>query len=261
MTKTGLLRSALATLVALSIGVGFSAAQKQTHVVIMHTNDIHGHVLPENGAGGLAMIAAMVKQAKPDLLLDAGDMFTGTLLSDTFHGEPVMALMNRMGYRASILGNHEFDYGLGMLRIRVKQAKFPILSANVVLPYKDVGQTTVIEVKGIRFGIVGLTTEEAPITTHPKFMKNVTVRELVKTLEETLPQLQARSDFIIVLGHLRADEELRIARAFPAINLIIGGHIGELAEPIREKNTMIVRTGDSANTSGAWIWTLRTAIL
>src|SRR6476661_8620837 len=75
----------------------------QTHVVLMHTNDIHGHVLPENGVGGLAIIAAIVKQQHPDLLLDAGDMFTGTLVSDTFFGEPVIAVMNRMGNRASIL--------------------------------------------------------------------------------------------------------------------------------------------------------------
>src|SRR4051812_46495653 len=73
------------------------SAAAPTHVVIMHTNDIHGHILPENGVGGLAVIAAIVKQQHPDILLDAGDMFTGTILSDTFHGESVMAVMNRMG--------------------------------------------------------------------------------------------------------------------------------------------------------------------
>ena len=53
----------------------------ETHVVLMHTNDIHGHLLPENGAGGLAIIAAIVKQQHPDMLVDAGDMFTGELVS------------------------------------------------------------------------------------------------------------------------------------------------------------------------------------
>jgi 5'-nucleotidase len=216
----------------------------QTHVVLMHTNDIHGHVLPENGAGGLAIIAAIVKKQHPDLLLDAGDMFAGTLVSDTFYGESVMAVMNRMGYQASILGNHEFDYGLKALRDRVRQAGFPVLSANVVLPFNDVGKTRVIQIKGIRFGIVGLTTEETPTTTHPKNVKDVQFLDVVRTLEQILPSLQKTSDFVIVLGHLAPPEELRVARAFPEIKLIISGHSHtELQQPIHESNALIVRTG------------------
>ena len=115
------------------------AGPTQTHVIIMHTNDIHGHVLPENEAGGLAMIATIVKQQRPDILLDAGDMFAGTVLSDTYYGESDLAVMNRMGFRASILGNHEFDYGLNRLRDRVREAGCPVLSANVVLPFDNVG--------------------------------------------------------------------------------------------------------------------------
>jgi len=214
-----------------------------THVVLMHTNDIHGHVLPENGDGGLAVIAAIVKQQRPDILLDAGDMFTGTLVSDTFYGESVMAVMNRMGYRASILGNHEFDYGLKTLRDRIRQARFPVLSANVVLPY-EVGKTRVIQARGIRFGIVGLTTEETPTTTHPKNVKEVRFLDVVSTLQQILPQLKKTSDIVIVLGHLAPVEELRLARAFPDIKLIVSGHSHtELQQPIRENGALIVRTG------------------
>ena len=219
-------------------------AAPQTHVVLMHTNDIHGHVLPEKGEGGLAVIAAIVKQQHPDILLDAGDMFTGTLVSDTFYGESVMAVMNRMGYRASILGNHEFDYGLKTLRDRVRQARFPVLSANVDLPYIDVGKTRVIPIKGIRFGLVGLTTEETPTTTHPKNVKDVRFLDVIRTLEQTLPRLKKSSDFVIVIGHLAPAEELRIARAFPEIKLIVSGHSHtELQQPIHESNAVIVRTG------------------
>jgi 5'-nucleotidase/UDP-sugar diphosphatase len=220
------------------------AGPTQTHVIIMHTNDIHGHVLPENEAGGLAMIATIVKQQRPDILLDAGDMFVGTVLSDTYCGESVIAVMNRMGFRASILGNHEFDYGLNTLRDRVREAGFPVLSANVVLPFDNVGKTRVIRAKGIRFGVVGLTTEETPTTTHPKNMKNVQLLDIVRALEKNVPQLRKTSDFVIVLGHLAPEEELRVARAFPEIKLIISGHSHkELPEPIRERDAMIVRTG------------------
>jgi 2',3'-cyclic-nucleotide 2'-phosphodiesterase (5'-nucleotidase family) len=231
-------------LVILLLAVPSLAGTTQTHIVLMHTNDIHGHVLPENGAGGLAVIAAIVKQQHPDILLDAGDMFAGTLVSDTFNGEPVMAVMNRMGYRASILGNHEFDYGLKTLRDRVRQARFPVLSANVVLPYDDVGKTRVISIKGIRFGLVGLTTEETPTTTHPKNVKDIQFLDVVRTLEQVLPSLEKTSDFVIVIGHLAPAEELRVARAFPEIRLIVSGHSHtELQQPIHENNALIVRTG------------------
>jgi 5'-nucleotidase / UDP-sugar diphosphatase len=231
-------------LVVLLLAALSLTAAPQTHVVLMHTNDIHGHVLPEKGEGGLAVIAAIVKLQQPDLLLDAGDMFTGTLVSDAFYGESVMAVMNRMGYRASILGNHEFDYGLKTLRDRVRQARFPVLSANVVLPYDDVGKTRVIPIKGIRFGLVGLTTEETPTTTHPKNVKDVRFLDVIRTLEQTLPTLKKSSDFVIVIGHLAPAEELRIARAFPEIKLIVSGHSHtELQQPIHESNAVIVRTG------------------
>src|SRR5262245_11179141 len=243
MTRLRTLRSTLLGATLLLAGLALSGAV-QTHVVIMHTNDIHGHILPEKGAGGLAMVATIVKQQRPDILLDAGDMFTGSVLSDTSYGEPVIAVMNRMGFRASILGNHEFDFGLEKLRDRVRQAEFPVLSANVVLPFEGVGKTRVIRAKGIRFGIVGLTTEETPITTHPKNMTNVQVLDIVHALDENLPRLRKSSDFVIVLGHLTPEEELRVARAFPEIKLIIGGHSHkELVEPIRQRDTTIVRTG------------------
>jgi len=149
-----------------------------------------------------------------------------------------------MGYRASILGNHEFDYGLKTLRDRVRQARFPVLSANAVLPYDDVGKTRVIPIKGIRFGVVGLTTEETPTTTHPKNVKDVRFLDVIQTLEQTLPTLKKSSDFVIVLGHLAPSEELRIARAFPEIELIVSGHSHtELQQPIHENNALIVRTG------------------
>jgi len=241
------MRSVRAVRSTLFVGLLFAAffltGTTHTHVVLMHTNDIHGHILPENGAGGLAVIAAIVKQQHPDILLDAGDMFTGTLISDTFQGESVMAVMNRMGYRASVLGNHEFDYGLQTMRDRIRQARFPILSANVELPF-NIDGTRVFQVKGIRFGIIGLSTEETPTTTHPKNVNGVRFLDVVETVGQVLPTLHKACDFVIVLGHLTPEEELRVAKAFPEIRLIVSGHShSELQQPIRQNDTMIVRTG------------------
>src|SRR6266699_1555338 len=129
------------------------AAQTATHIVIMHTNDIHGQLLPKDGVGGIAEMAAIIRSAKPDLILDAGDISTGTFLSDEFKGEPTIQAMNKIGYTAGTIGNHEFDYGQAALRMRLREAKFPVLSANVESPIGEIKRYVVVTAKGIRFGI------------------------------------------------------------------------------------------------------------
>jgi 2',3'-cyclic-nucleotide 2'-phosphodiesterase (5'-nucleotidase family) len=105
------------TLVLLLVLIGtpaslwFAAAQTSTHVVIMHTNDLHGQLLPRGRVGRIAEIATIIRAAKPDLILDAGDISTGTFLADEFKGAPTIQAMNRIGYIAGTIGNHEFDYG------------------------------------------------------------------------------------------------------------------------------------------------------
>src|SRR5437868_7363416 len=154
-------------LVSPAAGLWF-AAQTPSHIVIMHTNDIHGQLLPKDGVGGIAQMATIIRSAKPDLILDAGDIFTGTFLSDEFKGAPTIQAMNRIGYTAGTIGNHEFDYGQDALRLRLREAKFPVLSANLITPIAQIKKYVVVTAKGIRFGIIGLTTEEVKTNSHPK---------------------------------------------------------------------------------------------
>src|SRR5437762_3839886 len=110
----------------------------ETHVVIMHTNDIRGHVLPGPDAAGSARLAAVVRQVKPDLMLDAGGMFAGSLISDTFLGAPVIDVMNAIGYDAAAVGANEFSFGINALTARTREANFPFLSANAESPIKEI---------------------------------------------------------------------------------------------------------------------------
>ena len=197
------------------------AAQPPTHVVIMHTNDIHGQLLPMDGIGGIAEIAAIIRSARPDLILDAGDISTGTFLADEFKGTPTIQAMNKIGYMASTIGNHEFDYGQAALRMRLREAKFPFLSANLQSPISEIRKFTVLTAKGIRFGLIGLTTEDVKTQSHPRNVGDVNVLDTVKTLEQLLPEVRTKSDFIIAMVHLEDAEEKRIASAFPEIRLII----------------------------------------
>src|SRR5216684_2164337 len=219
------------------------AAQAPAHIVIMHTNDIHGQLLPRNGVGGIAEVAAVIRSGKPDLILDAGDFSTGTFLADEFKGVPTIQAMNLIGYTSSTIGNHDFDYGQDALRVRLREAKFPVLSANIQTPLNGIKKYTVVTAKGIRFGLIGLTTEELKTKSHPKLVENVTVLDIVKTLEKLLPEVRSKSDFIIATVHLEDDEEQRLASAFPEIRLIIGGHNHVALGPIRLGQTLVAKTG------------------
>ena len=226
----------------LSLGVVVSA-QAPVHIVIAHTNDLHGQLVPRNGVGGIAEIGAVIRGMNPDLVLDAGDLFTGTFLSDEFKGEPTIRAMNRIKYTAGTIGNHEFDYGQAVLRMRLRDADFPFLSANVT-GISQVRKYTTVTVKGIRFGIIGVTTGELTTTTHPKNLGGVTVLDVVKAIEQVLPEVRRRSDFIIVTAHLTTEEEKRVAEAFPEIRLIIGGHVHNALGPIRVGETLVAKTGN-----------------
>ena len=222
----------------LALSSSLSAAP-ETHVVVMHTNDIRGHILPGPDAGGSARLATVVRQIKPDLMLDAGGILSGSLISDTFQGEPVVAAMNAIGYDAVAVGSGEFNFGLEALGARSRQANFLLLSANATSPVEEIQPAAIYNAQGIRIAVVGLTNE---ITGHPRNVKYVDVADPIRTLEDLLPRIQNRADAIIVLANVSRADEQRIARAFPEIRLIIGSH--EEAElPSRVGQTTIVGAG------------------
>ena len=225
-------------------------ASPPVQIVIMHTNDIHGQIESGSTTGGSAALATIVRRIQPDLMLDAGDMFTGSLISDRFAGQSVIDIMNAIGYDAAAIGNHEFDYGLGALRARGQQAHFPLLSANT-LSVEEVHDAAIFNAQGIRIAVIGLTTAEVARTGHPRNMKDVQVLDVVKGVENALPNVRDRADFIILLAHVNKDEEVRLARAFPEVQLIIGGHEHEeLRSSVQVGNATIVRTGSDGRFVG-----------
>jgi len=233
----------------LPAGAWFAAAVP-VRIVIMHTNDLHGQLLPRDGIGGIAEIATIIRNAKPHLILDAGDISTGTFLSDEFKGAPTIQAMNKIGYTAGTIGNHEFDYGQEALRMRLREAKFPLLSANLQTIIREIKKYTIVNTKGLRFGLIGLTTEAVKTKSHPNNVRGVTVMDTVKTLEELLPEVRAKADFIIAMVHVEDDEERRIASAFPEIRLMIAGHNHDALGPIWIDKTLIAKTGVAGRNVG-----------
>jgi 5'-nucleotidase/UDP-sugar diphosphatase len=218
-----------------------AVAPAEVQLVILYTNDEHGWMEATDESGGAAGMAGLWRDEEgytpdgPYLVLSGGDTWTGPAISTWFEGEPMIEVMNQMGYDAAAVGNHEFDFGLDLLRDRTAQAEFPFLAANlrdretgaqadVALPY------VVQEVNRIQVGLIGLTTLSAPQTTRPDNVAGFDFADYEETLREVAPQARANgAELLITIGHvcLREMRELVPVAAELGIAVIGGGHCHE----------------------------------
>jgi 2',3'-cyclic-nucleotide 2'-phosphodiesterase (5'-nucleotidase family) len=217
---------------------------------IIATNDFHGALEPRpdaNGVrrGGAAYVAAAIDRARREctsrcetLLLDAGDLFQGTLASNLSYGRPVVDYYNRMGYAAAALGNHEFDWGTDTLRARMRQAKFGIFGANV--RYTDgrdvrwIPNDTLVTRGRIKVGIIGVSTVSTPTTTRAANVVGVRFDNAAPIIDSIGPALRKRgADFVVVIAHAGAS-----CGGDGATNC--GGEIVDLARGITTKVDAIV---------------------
>ncbi len=238
-------------------------------IVILHTNDFHGAVEPEeiqgSGAtseeGGLVNMVSLIDQLRQEhpgrtLLLDAGDTFQGSYVSNSTEGELVMAAMNVAGYDAWALGNHEFDWGQEPLKARIAEAGFPALAANVFdettgKPWDAVQPYTIVEVGRIRAGILGLTYPDTPAINRPENVAGLEFRQAEETVRRYLPDLQQQAELIIVLSHLGHDGDLALAKAVDGVDVIVGGHSHMFIQSPRNINdTLIVQAGAKGQVVG-----------
>lgn len=206
-------------------------------LTLVGTNDVHGWAAAqaekfpagEVRFGGLAAFSAYVKALRADnpggvVLLDAGDMFQGTLVSNLSEGRVIVEIFNALGYDAASVGNHEFDYGpvgpapvatkdapdpFGALKARIAQAKFPILSANIyeaassARPAWLPGDGTVLlERQGLKVGIIGLTTPQTPTVTTPINVATLRFAPLADEAKAGAERLRARgADVVVAVMH------------------------------------------------------------
>ncbi len=216
---------------------------KLYHLTILFTNDHHGHFWSDsNNDYGMAarktLIDQIRKQVKQQggyvLLLSGGDVNTGVPESDLLHAEPDFKAMSQMKYDTMVLGNHEFDNPIKVLRKQQSWANFPFLSANIY--DKKTGKRIfkpylLKNFSGLKVAIIGLTTEStAQLTFHHN---NLIFKPAIQAAKKLVASLQGKTDLIIALTHLgfypqgnypTTPGDITLARKVPLIDIIIGGH-------------------------------------
>ncbi|MBN1944758.1 MAG: bifunctional metallophosphatase/5'-nucleotidase [Bradymonadales bacterium] len=206
-------------------------------ITFVTLNDFHGGLYeqplpgdPQQATGGLPWLVGAVeklRQEVPDLiLLDAGDMFQGSWPINATFGRGSIQVAHLLGVDATVVGNHDFDYGPGSipdsyptqaLEDAMASSAFPWLSANIYLEGADAQPSerwqpeglypwTLIERRTVRIGLIGLTTTETPMTTQSRNVDGLEFADPVETVRQVVEELEeADADIVVVLGHLTGE--------------------------------------------------------
>lgn len=198
--------------------------KKEIH--ILAANDMHAAIeaFPQ-----LAAIADSLRTLYPSLLvLSAGDNRTGNPISDLHEisSYPMVALMNQVGFNATALGNHEFD--VQSLPPLIGLSNFSYICANIS-PKESTGlhivPTKVFDVDGLKVGIIGAiqVNQQGRPDTHPDNLKDIRF-SLPKNAIARYHEFSRRCNATILLSHVGYEGDLELAKTYPWLNLIIGGH-------------------------------------
>lgn len=220
----------LALLLILAVALPVSANPAFVQIDILTVNDYHGALAEAGknpGAAKLAgwLLAEKAKNPEGTIIVSAGDMFQGSPDSNLLYGKTVVDVMNSVGFDAMALGNHEFDWGFDVLKARAKQAKFPLVAANII--DKQTGKSVdfakpyvLIKKQNITIALVGMATPETAFKASPKLVGGLTFAEPSDVYKKLLPELkQQGADLIVALSHLGA-----------ATDKLSGALTGEAAE-------------------------------
>ena len=205
------------------------APSDELTISILGTNDVHGQLLPDGDRGGLVTISAYVNALRAVrnedggtvLVIDAGDMWQGTLESNLVEGAAIVEAYNAIGFDAAAIGNHEFDFGpvgskavperagddpRGALKRRISEADFPVLAANLIdeetgrpVDWENVRPSVIFDVNGIKVGIIGVMTSRALQVTIAANVVGLRVAPLAETITKEAQVLREQGASIVVV--------------------------------------------------------------
>lgn len=236
-----------AAVLALSAGI----AQAEFTLHVLHINDFHSRIEPINGFdstcsaeeaaknecfGGAARVAAKINALRDELaaagqnviVLDAGDQFQGSLMYTTYKGAVEAEMMEKIGFDAMALGNHEFDDGPQGLAGFLDKVTFPVISGNIDVTQSPelagrVKNHVVLDVGGEKIGILSALATDTPESASPG--PQVLFQDDIDSLKADVAALESEGvTKIIALNHVGYRRDLDIAAAVPGIDAVVGAH-------------------------------------
>ncbi|MAO82945.1 MAG: hypothetical protein CMH50_03550 [Myxococcales bacterium] len=210
-------------------------------VRIFHTSDEHGWLdgrfsrSKQTRYGGTELLRRFLKEqgfnAKRDLLVSGGDMWTGPAISTLLEGRPMVDVFNHLGYVATALGNHEFDFGPDVLKENRAKSRFDYLAANVstVDGGRPFEAMKMVERSGLKVAIIGFAHENTPTVTRPDAVIGLSFADpLINAVELAIEARDTHgANFSVIVIHNDAKifksqlKELHAA----GVRAILGGHV------------------------------------
>ena len=207
------------------------APREQAQVTFLQINDVYT-TTPVDGAGGLARVATIKKRfaagSKPVVLALAGDFLSPSVASSVFKGAQMVAALNAAGLDFATVGNHEFDFGIGVLTQRMAESKFQWVVSNVLdgRTGKAIGNSVPFVLRdfgSLKVGIIGLCLTTAQIA--PGVRGEFRFVDPMQAAAQYVPLLKRRgAQVVVALTHLTFAEDRALVAKFPQIDLVIGGH-------------------------------------
>ncbi len=225
--------------------------RRQSQLTILQINDVYS-TIPISGTGGLARVATLKKDVAqsghPVILALAGDFLSPSVASSVFKGEQMIATLNAAGLDYATLGNHEFDFGIDVLKQRMAESKFTWVVSNVLdasgnaiggaVPY------VVKQIGPLRIGIIGLCITTTTIA--PAWRSQFRFLGAAEAAAKYLPTLHKQGvNAIVAITHLTFAEDRALADRFPDIDVIIGGH-EHYPLTTTERHALISKAGSDA---------------
>ena len=234
---------------------------RQTTVAVLSVNDMHSAIdqMPK-----FAALADSLRAVYPDLLiLSAGDNRTGNPINDQFEpvNYPMIAMMNKVGFKATTVGNHEWDGSIAGLQKNIEDADFPFLCANLNQPEEaglNIKPYVIIEQQGLRIAVLGVleTRTDGLPGAHPMHFKQISFQKGEKVVPE-YRFLRDDANVCILLSHMGYEGDLDIAEQNPWLDAILGGHSHTLVEfPQKHNGVMVTQAGSSLSHATLTLFTV-----